>query len=147
MPVRSLVVPGNGPRPTEAKLADAAAVRTALAECLLRLFKASDGEIVPATTAADMDAFEADFSGYTAGGVEIATAGEPYVDEDGKVYITLPSVQFNHSGGGTPVVNEIGGAYVVDAAGKLRGAADFAAPVTMANASNSLVVTFTLEVL
>lgn len=147
MVIEAVKVPGDGPRQRVAQLADAAAVRTALAGGELRLFKFQESNISNEATVAGMDETEADYSGYTAGGVTIAAAGEPYVGPDGGVYITLPSVQFNCVPGAPNVANDIGGAYYVDAAGVLRGVAKFEAARHMETASHSIVVIMTIQVL
>jgi hypothetical protein len=75
MPLVNLTVPTVGVRPLEARLADAAALQTALAECLVRLYTNELPAINDLSTAANIAAYEADYSGYTAGGIEVATVG------------------------------------------------------------------------
>lgn len=147
MIVETVTVPGDGPRQRAAQLADAVALRAALAAGKLRLFKSQESGISPEASVAGMAAIEADYSGYAAGGVAIATAGEPYIGPDGGVYVTLPSVQFNCVPGTPNVPNDIGGAFYVDAADVLRGVAAFDASRRMETASDSIVVVMTLKVL
>jgi hypothetical protein len=146
MPVQEMNVPGSGARPFAAKWADAVALKTALAGCFVKLFKATELVIDDTITLAALDAIEADYSGYTGGGIEVAAAGDPYSDADNKVYVTLPSVQFNDVPGTPNVENEIRGAYVEDAAGVLRGVVVFDTTIVMATAASSIVTIITFEV-
>lgn len=145
MGVQVVVVPDDGVKSLETLMQEGAELKTALAGCELRLYKA--GVVGPtfATSLAVLDENEADYDGYTAGGVTVAAVGDPYeAGATGGVLVTVPSVQFNYvDAGGDP--NEIGGAYLVDANGKLRGVAEFAEPVTMANNSNSIVVSMSFR--
>lgn len=145
--IQARTVPTDGIRPFAARWADAAALKTALAECEVRLFQATELAITDGVTVAALDAVEADYSGYTTGGVTVTAAGDPYADGDGRVFVTLPSVQFNDTPGSPNVENTIRGAYVVDAAGVLRGVVEFEETVLMSNAYSSIVASITFEVL
>lgn len=147
MGVQNVQVPENGARPRVAMFADAAALKTELALCEVRLFKETELVISPTLTVAALDAVEADYSGYTTGGVTVTAAGDPYLGNAGEVLVSLPSVQFNHVPAVPNVENEIRGAYVVDAAGVLRGVVVFEENQTMAGLLNSVVASITFRVL
>lgn len=143
MGVKTLVIGNGGIRPLEALFQEGVELKAALANCKLRMFKAGVGTINEMTNLAALNAVECDYSGYTAGGVTVVAAGDPHIEEGGEaVLVTLPSSQFNFvtPEEDPPVTNTVGGAYVVDAAGKLRGAQKFDAPVNMASDLNSVVV-------
>lgn len=146
MSVQARTVPDDGVRPLVAKWADGVALKASLALCEVRLMKAEELTIGEVITVAELDAIEADYSGYTTGGVTVTAAGDPYLDDDGVVCVTLPSVQFNHTPAVPNVTNMIRGAYVVDAAGVLRGVVEFTEPQVMAGAMNSIVANVTFKV-
>lgn len=147
MNIKSGVAPDDGVVPLETKMVEAVALQTALAASKLCLFKAGVIALTAITTKELMDSEECDFDGYTPGGVTIAAFGEPFADENGEsVLLVAPSKQFNYVDGVDHVSNEVGGAYLVDAGGKLRGVIEFDAPVTLNNDNASLVVLFSRRV-
>ena len=147
MSVKTGIIGATGVRPLAAMWADAVALKASLAACEIRLLKDSELVINVNTTLAELDAEQADYSGYTAGGVEVAAAGDPYLSDDGDVLVTLPSVQF-HPVPGTPnVTNSVRGAYCVDSAGVLRGIMLFDEPQYMGTIYNSVVASMTFKVL
>jgi len=145
MPVQNVTVPGNGFRPASQAQAEATAFQAKCALASLRLFKASAGDPSKQWVLADYEAEEADFSGYTADGVEITAAGEPYRDGLETYAVTLPSVQFNHAGGSPGTPNQIGGAYLVSAADELLAVVQFPEPVSLSTDADSLVVVVTVK--
>lgn len=148
MPVQNVSTPSaTGFRPLEAKWADAAALKTALASCEVRLFVTNEVDLPNPLTRAAMDELEATYSGYTAGGVTVTAAGDPYLDANGDVCVTLPLVQFNQVPGAPNVANVVRGAYVVDAANVLRGVFTFPAQVLMETIYDAIPVVATFKVL
>jgi hypothetical protein len=147
MAVKAITVPDAAGYPSVALFTMAGELKAALATSKLALYKAGNIVIGEETDLATMTGNEADFDGYTAGGIAITAAGDPYVDQDGGGYlVTLPSVQFNFTKGTPNVSNQIGGAYVLDSAGKLRGVFPFPAPVRMATNEDSVVVAASFRV-
>ncbi|MBN9118700.1 MAG: hypothetical protein J0I06_06010 [Planctomycetes bacterium] len=149
MGVEVLVIGDDGIRPLEALAAEASALQTALANCKVRLFQSTLSGPSEFTNLAALDAAEATFSGYTTGGVTVTAAGEPYIDlEASNMLVPLPSVQFNFltPEEGDPVTNTIGGAYVVDSAGKLRGVQKFSSNRVMSGDLNSIQVAISFRV-
>lgn len=139
MPLQSKVVPDEGVKPIETLMLEGAELKTALAGGKLRLFKAGTALDI-LTTTDNLVASEADYDGYTAGGVAVAAANDPYIDGIESVVVTLPLVQFNYTDGADHVHNTIGGAFYCDAAGKVRGAFEFDTSVNMASNSDSIPV-------
>lgn len=148
MSVQNVTAPSaKGVRPIVAKWADAGALKTALAACEVRLYVSDEVDLPNPLTLAAMDALQANFSGYTAGGVEVAAAGDPYIGNASEVLVTLPSVQFNCVPGAPNVPNNVRGAYVVDSAGVLRGVFPFTSQQPMETIYDSIVVVLSFEVL
>jgi hypothetical protein len=110
-------------------MVNAAEKQTALALSKCRLFK-STFVPTPATTKAELEANEADYTGYTAGGETITAWLDPLLDPAGGASITAPTIQFDVTG---PVVDTdiVGGFWVEDAGGDVRLVGQFAAPVPM----------------
>lgn len=149
MPILN-VIPDVGVRPRETLMTEAAALQTALALSKVRLFKSSFGIPNINTAVTDLEAAEADFSGYTAGGNTVTAFGQPYNDpESAGVLIVAPTTQFNFvdPDPDPAVTNEIGGFWIEDATGNLRGVVAFEDAVNMASNENSLpiVVGFRVE--
>jgi len=110
-------------------LVNAAEKQTALAASKVRLFKSTFVPTV-ATTLAELEADEADFTGYPAGGATITAWLDPLLDPAGGASITAPTVQFavDPAPSATDIV---GGFWLEDAAGDVRLVGQFAAPVPM----------------
>lgn len=149
MGVEVLVIGNGGLYPLDSLAQQAAELKTALANCKVRLFKSALPAVNIFTPLSAIDAQQADYSGYTANGVTVTAAGDPYIDlETNSVMVALPSVQFNFATPeeGDPVTNQIGGAYVVDSGGKLRGVQRFETARNMAGDLNSIVVSLSFRV-
>lgn len=144
--VQTVIIPDAEALAREALMALGVNLKTALANCKVALYKSSIPSTGPGSTAATLAASEADYSGYTAGGVTVTAVGDPYLDAD-TVIVTIPSQQFNFltPEEDDPVTNNIGGAYVVDAAGKLRGVFPFSGSRPMLSDSNSIVVSLSIR--
>lgn len=115
--------------PNSATLIQAEEMRTALALSKVRLFNQAFVPTV-STTKTELEAAEADYTGYTAGG-ETITAWLPAVfAPSGGAMISSPTVQFDVSG---PVVDTdiVGGFWLEDASGDVRAIGQFAAPIPM----------------
>lgn len=96
--------------------------RTALAASKLRLFKDTGLVPTPGTTLAELAAIEADYSGYTAGGITVANFTTPLLNPTGGASIQSGLQQFAFVPEVDPednVTNVIGGFFIVDATGKL----------------------------
>jgi hypothetical protein len=101
----------------------------------LHLFK---NNIQPTIDSVIGDLIEADFVGYPAGGVAVATWPAPYwLSDDGNVHVTAFH-QFMATDATTP--NIIYGYYVTDKDGALLYAANLPAPVNMPDASSALLL-------
>src|SRR5579864_8377209 len=84
------------------------------------------------------DLIEADYNGYTAGGVAVATWPPPYwLSDDGLVHTTTTH-QFQATDGVNP--NIIYGYYVTDKNGLLVYAANLGVPFNMADAFSALIL-------
>lgn len=101
--------------PTAGSLWLAGITRTALAASILKLFQSS---LVPNvnTVKADLDAAEADFTGYAP--ITLTTWGAAYISSAGGAAINSPCGQFD-TDDPTTVANNIGGAWVETAGGLL----------------------------
>lgn len=107
----------------------AAVEQTALAAGKMHLYKSS---LVPspATPTADFNAAEADYDGYVAGGIAVATWNAPILDPLGGYSIGSPIVQFLTD----PAIvagNVIGGWYYTNAATKVVIYGTLATPLPM----------------
>lgn len=103
--------------PLDGCLQNATERRTAFAAMVAHLYKST---LVPTigTTLADLTAAEADFDGYA---TQTMTTWFPPIFAPGSGYlIQSPQVQFSYVDDTGHVTNTIGGAYFVDATGKLR---------------------------
>lgn len=117
----------------EAALQLATELDTALLLCKVKLYK--EGLVIsPGTTKAQLTAVIADYSGYVDKTVTALLA--PYIDPAGGASTNIATQQFQHTGG--VVANMIAGAWVEDAAGNVRLAMEFDAPVPMAVASDAI---------
>lgn len=142
MPIQ-FIIPDVGVKPKQAQMAEAVALRTSLAACEVRLFNSTIGGVDATTTLAELDAAEATFKGYTAGGEPVANFGDPFIDPEGSgALIVAPTVQFNYDSTavGGAASEEVGGFYIVDAGNKLRGAVKFDDTVLMADDEDSIPV-------
>jgi len=110
-------------------MVNAAEKQAALALSKVRLFNQAFVP-TPATTKAELEAAEADYTGYTAGGETITAWLAPLLDPAGGASITAPTVQFDVTG---PVVDTdvVGGFWLEDASGDVRLVGTFAAPIPM----------------
>lgn len=147
MLIQTLICPDNGVEPIEAKVQLATEIQTELVNSKLCLFKAGQILINSLADKELLDSAECDFDGYTAGGVTIAAFGDPIVDAaNDSVLLAAPSKQFNYVAGVGEVANDVGGAYLVDANGKLRGVVEFPDPVTLDDNLDGVTVLFVLRV-
>ena len=138
-------IPDDGPEPLQAAAAKMAALKTALLLGDIRLWTDPTLEPTVGLTTADMDAIEAVFPGYVAGGISIAAVPDHYLADDNLSYLlTLNSVQWNRSDNGAEVL--VHGVYVVDKDDVLRGVRKFATPVSFATTDDSLPVSVTFRV-
>jgi len=104
----------------ESAIAKATEIKTALAASKLWLFKSSLTP-TPATTAAELEAAECDFDGYTPGGYALAAWTGPLNAEGGGAVITSPLVNVSYNTpSDPPVTNMVGGWFVEDASGDVR---------------------------
>lgn len=106
----------------------AATQRAAMAASKLRLFKGTSYIPSSASTAGELNAIEADFSGYPAGGATIAGWQPPLLAPVGGASIDSGLIQFAFTPPdppATPVVNLVGGWYVTKADGTLIAVGTF----------------------
>lgn len=136
------IAPDNAVSPVSGLVALSAAYKTALANCKLRLFKSTVQSVTQETTLATLTAAEADFPGYTVGGVTVAAVNDPVTEIDGSVSVYSPLVQFNYDSGEEGEANTIGGFFVVSAAGALMLAARFEQSVTLDDDASGLPIVF-----
>lgn len=115
----------------------AAAVRAALANSVLHLFK-SDLAPNPSTPLADYTAAEADYASYSA--ITIAAWNAPILAPGTGYMIGSPLVQFAWATAGEDVGNVIGGCYLVDSAGNLRMSVTFTQPIPMQQAGQGIPI-------
>lgn len=145
MAVQVRVVPDHGAKPTVTKLAEGVALQTALIDCKVRLF-VTGLSITDSVGIAALEAAEATFSGYPTDGIEVEAVGEPYLNGNGSVLVTVPLVQFNHVVGSPNVENTVAGAWVENAAGALMGVVVFEDPVDMATNGDSIPVVISFRI-
>jgi hypothetical protein len=122
---------------------DATERQTALALSKVRLFKSSLVP-TPSTTLAELVAAEADYDDYPAGGDTITAFLDPILNPAGGSSISAPTVQFAVTTDPPIVTNLIGGAWLEDAAGKVRLVMPFASPVPMEIAGQGFPLNVTL---
>lgn len=123
--------------PLEGCLTTATAIRTALANSVLHLFK-SDFVPEPSSPLADYTADEADYDGYAA--ITMATWNAPILAPGTGYMIGSPLVQFVWTHDTDDVQNVIGGCYLVDSAGKIRLTVIFTAPIPMQQAGQGIPI-------
>lgn len=88
---------------------------------------------------ADLNAHEANYTGYVAGGVAIGAGMGPYVDGENNWSESFPSIIFQPVGG--PITaNDIRGVYFDDGAGNLEAVWIFDTPVTLATTLDAIIV-------
>jgi hypothetical protein len=121
-------VPDNQLYTQEAATIKATGIKTALALSKLRFTK--EGLVITQfTTIAQLEANEADFDGYTAGGYTLTAWTGPLKADVGGAVITSPLVNVAYGpAGDPPVTNSIGGWWIEDAAGNVRTAGNFDPP-------------------
>jgi hypothetical protein len=105
---------------------------TYMAAAKLRLFAA--GYVVnPNDTLANLVAAECTFSGYPAGGYSLATWSNGMLNPNGGSSTTSPQIDVFYvaPGSGSGVQNNVGGWFIVDAAGNLIADGNFDSPVPM----------------
>jgi hypothetical protein len=136
------LAPDNAVSPQDGLLALAAAYKTLLANCKLRLFKSTIAQVAQDTSLSQLQEAEADFPGYTAGGVTVAAMNDPITEIDGSVSVYSPLVQFNYDSAEGEGANTIGGFYVVSAAGALILAARFEETITLDDDASGLPLVF-----
>lgn len=127
--------------PISSVLAQAGAVRTLLAGCAVRLWQAGANPSF-GVSLGEMVANEATFSGYPAGGIEIAAWSNPILATGQGSAINGGLVTFEHSGGAE--TNLIGGFFVVTAGGVLYIVGQFPEPVAMQVAGQGLPIALAL---
>jgi len=116
----------------EAANTKASAIKTALALSKLRLIQSS---LVPnvTTTKAALEAAEATFNGYTAGGYTLTAWSGPVNNPGSGALITPPAVNVAWANpDDDPIVtNEIGGWWIEDATGNVRLVGTFEDTISM----------------
>lgn len=129
--------------PTAATNWLAGLTQTELEVSKLRLWQ--QGEVSPsiATTRAQLVAAEANYTGYTAGGLELAAWFNPINDAIGGSSIDSPKVQFAPASPYT-VGNVIGGYWVETATGQLVCIGTFDGPVPMGAAGQGFPLSVAL---
>lgn len=122
-----------------AALTDLAAVTTLATGGKVALYQ--DDGFVPDSdsTAADLTTHEANYTGYTPGGVAIATPLGPYTDTPSRVAENFATILFQPSG---PVLvsNDIRGACFLDTGGAVRQWWIFDAPIPMATVLDKVLI-------
>lgn len=132
-PAEGSVVPRAG------LMQDAADWQGEMAASKLRLFKDETITLGSQTTLAELVAAEASYDGYVAGGIAIAAFLDPLYESGVGAVVHSPLVQFNYvDAGGDP--DTIGGWFLVDAAGKLRGCGALKEPATMGTNDDAVAV-------
>lgn len=144
--LQAQTIPDTGLKPLAALFAEAVALKTALAGGKLRLAK-SDA-IAPGApiTLAALVAGEADYNGYTAGGVTIANFNDPYRDDETSYVLSSPLTQFNFVADDPLVTNSILYAFYVDATDVLRGVMVLSETQPMADDTHSIPVVMSFRV-
>lgn len=147
MPIVSLICPDNGVKPIEVRVTEAIELQAILVNSKLRLFKANEITLTGLLTLALLEANECDFDGYPAGGITLAAFGDPIVDSpNDTVLLPGPSKQFNWAHVADDVANDVGGAFLVDSDGNLRGVVELEETVTLDDALDGLSVQYTQRV-
>jgi hypothetical protein len=122
--------------PNVGALKIAATIRTFVALSVIHLIKAPIS-LLPGTTLAALTAIEADFDGYTA--IVVTAFLAPYIDPAGGASIQSGTEQFQYGPAASPpVINNVYGFYLLDAAGDLLVAGTFDAPVAMQSIGDAL---------
>lgn len=123
--------------PLEGCLTTATAVRTALANSVIHLFKSSFAP-EPTDPLASYTAAECDYDGYAA--ITFAAWNTPILAPGTGYMIGSPLVQFTWVFDTADVGNLVGGCYVVDAATKLRMTVIFTEPIPMQQAGQGIPI-------
>lgn len=126
--------------PLSSTQAQAAMQSTRLTGGKVRLWKSGFTPTF-STTIAELNAVEADYDGYPAGGVTLPSFTAPIMSPGQGSYITGPVVQFQFAGGGSNNTNLIGGFYLVAADGTLWVICQFPDPIPMQEPSHGFPVT------
>lgn len=132
------------PYTKESAITKADATQTVVALTKLRLFKNSFVPTVDSVKA-DFVAAEADYDGYTAGGLTVTAFGDPFFDPAGGASIISPLKTFAYVDGVGHVGNMIGGWWLDLAAGDLWCYGTFPAPVALSADGMALNMTVTLN--
>ena len=119
--------------PNSGALKIATLVQTALANAKLRLVKGTSFTPGPSITRADLQAMEADFTGYPAGGATVAAMLDPLLNPIGGASIDWPTVQFSAAAPYT-TGNVIIGWWLETATGVVIAVGSFAQPIPITGA-------------
>jgi hypothetical protein len=123
--------------PNAGALAIAEAIQTLLAGSDLHLFQSGSVSLTPSTTLAELDAVEADFTGYAV--ITIAAWLDPLLNPLGGASIECGTQQFAIAAPYT-VSNVIQGWYLTETGGDLICAGDFPQPVALVGAGDGIPV-------
>jgi len=126
---------------TTGALKQAATIQTAYANLKIRLFQVGAITLTPATPIADLEALEADYTGYVEATV-VAMLG-PFLAPGSGALIQTPLVVFEPDAPFT-ITNSIMGWWAEDAAGVLICGATYPEPIPMEGAGNVAQVSFAL---
>lgn len=146
MGLQAKTVPDVGRIILAGLMAMGAELKTALASSKMRLFKSEIVSLVGITKAL-LEASEADYDGYTPGGVTVTAFNDPFKDDNGSVLVTSPVTQFNFvDADPTEETNIIGGAWLEDAAGIVRAVVLFDDAEPMETNDNSIPVVLSFRI-
>lgn len=125
----------------------AALDKAALAASKLHLFT-TNYTPTPNDTLTALEAIEATFSGYTAGGYALSAFTGPFYGNNGGVIIISPqiSVAFITPGEGDPVDNVVTGWFLVDSTGNLVADGAFTQTQPLQNPGDGFPITIALVV-
>lgn len=116
----------------------AGVVRTALAGCVMKLFKDGEGIVVgPALTIAELTAAEADYTGYA--GITVAAMTAPLLNPLGGASISTATQQFAITAPYT-LPNVIGGGWIEDSTGALVMAWSYDNAISLTGAGDGIPV-------
>lgn len=123
----------------------AALIQAGMGDSKLRLF-VSGYAPTPGETLADLEAVEATFSGYPAGGYTLTSWATPTLNPTGGYQTVAPQTQvlFEQPGSGSAVTNNVAGWFVVNMAGDLIADGLFTTVVPMAANGDGFPITVAL---